>query len=173
LLADETINDDCDHQNNKMSSSSSNDSSLHDNYKDCHPDISNAMCYLSINDYNYISGLKVNNMQKDQLSKQILQQKQQRLLLLRHSYYCRHNNNNYYHKNHDNDDDDNICPVTPHCKTMKLVWYHMSHCVDHQCKIPHCLSSRKILSHYKSCKHISCAICRPVRLMIAQSNSDL
>jgi len=170
LLADETINDDCDHQYNM--SSSSNDSSLNDNYKDCHPNISNGMRH------HCVLGLQVNNMQKDLLSKQILQQKQQRLLLLRHSYYCRHNSNNYYHESQshdddDDDDDDKICPVTPHCKTMKLVWYHMSRCVDHQCKIPHCLSSRKILSHYKSCQHSSCPICRPVRHVIAQSNNDL
>ena len=109
-----------------------------------------------------------------QISKQILQQKQQRLLLLRHHYCFRHNyqqNHNHSPDKDDNKDDD--CPLTPHCKTMKLVWYHISRCVDHQCKIPHCLSSRKILSHYKSCQHSSCPICRPVRYVIAQSNSDL
>lgn len=146
------------------------------NYNDKdYPDISNAMRYMSINDDNHVSELQVDNMKKRQLSIQILKQKQQRLLLLRHSYCCRHNND--YHQNHsnghDNDDIKDDCPVTPHCKTMKLVWHHMSRCVDHQCKIPHCLSSRKILSHYKLCQHRTCAICRPVRYMIAQSDTDL
>jgi len=106
--------------------------------------------------------------QQQQLTKQILKQKQQRLLLLRHSYCCRFNNNRHSYDGHDHDE----CPVTTHCKTMKLLWYHMSSCIDHKCKISHCLSSRKILSHFKSCKYSSCSICRPVRHMIAHSDDN-
>lgn len=147
MLAKTANNDnDSDHQKDTCISSSSTN------------DVSNVMSSLSIDDDNHVSGLQVDNMEKHLLSEQSLKHKQQRLLLLRHSKCCKHNDD---------------CPVTRHCKTMKLLWHHMFRCVDHQCKISHCLSSRYILSHYKSCMDNFCLICRPVRYMIAKSNSDL
>ena len=176
MLAKTAINDDdYDHQKDTCISSSSTNDSLNYDDKD-YPDISNVMCSLSIDDDNHDLGLQLDNMEKHLLSKQILKYKQQRLLLLRHSYCCKHNSTHHQSHSHGHDvtdDDKDDCPVTRHCKTMKLLWHHMFRCVDHQCKISHCLSSRKILSHYKSCMDNFCLICRPVRHMIAKSNSDL
>lgn len=37
-------------------------------------------------------------------------------------------------------------------------------------QIPHCVSSRFVLSHYHRCKDLKCAVCAPVREVIAKSH---
>ena len=78
-----------------------------------------------------------------------IRHKQQRLLLLHHSSKCKA--------------DDNKCKVTPYCGEMKKLWKHMARCTDNECRIPHCFSSRSILSHYRKCKDPRCPACSPVR----------
>eukprot|EP01033_Poteriospumella_lacustris_P009211 gene9211-6624_t len=36
-------------------------------------------------------------------------------------------------------------------------------CKDQDCKVPHCVSSRYVLSHYSKCKEPQCPVCGPVR----------
>jgi E1A/CREB-binding protein len=79
----------------------------------------------------------------------VLKQQQQRLLLLRHASKCPH--------------DAGMCPVTPHCSSMKQLWKHIMGCKDQECKVPHCVSSRYVLSHYSKCKDHVCPVCGPVR----------
>ncbi len=78
-----------------------------------------------------------------------IKHKQQRLLLLHHSSKCPY--------------DDGQCKVTPYCGEMKKLWKHMARCTDNECRIPHCFSSRSILSHYRKCKDPRCPACGPVR----------
>ena len=78
-----------------------------------------------------------------------IRHKQQRLLLLHHSSKCPY--------------EDGKCKVTPYCAEMKKLWKHMARCVDNDCRIPHCFSSRSILSHYRKCKDPRCPACGPVR----------
>jgi len=78
-----------------------------------------------------------------------IKHKQQRLLLLHHSSKCPF--------------DGDECKVTPYCGEMKKLWKHMARCTDNDCRVPHCFSSRSILSHYRKCKDPRCPACGPVR----------
>ena len=40
---------------------------------------------------------------------------------------------------------------------------HIAECKDQLCQVPHCVSSRYVLSHYHRCKDPRCAVCGPVR----------
>ena len=85
---------------------------------------------------------------------------QKRLLLLRHAAKCQYT--------------DGQCPVTPHCGMMKSLWRHIGDapgCTDMFCKVPHCVSSRYVLSHYHRCTNTTCDICIPVKTAIARSNA--
>ncbi|CAM9318180.1 unnamed protein product [Ectocarpus sp. 8 AP-2014] len=53
---------------------------------------------------------------------------------------------------------------------MKRLWKHIAECKNQQCPIPHCVSSRFVLSHYHRCKDLKCAVCAPVREVIAKSH---
>lgn len=88
---------------------------------------------------------------------QVLKQQQQRLLLLRHAAKCPHQ------------DEGIVCPVTPHCKSMKTLWRHVLSCKDQKCSTAHCVSSRYVLSHYSKCKESMCPVCKPVRDAIQAS----
>ncbi|CAI8036374.1 Histone acetyltransferase p300 [Geodia barretti] len=51
-----------------------------------------------------------------------------------------------------------------HCQTMKNVLDHMTQCqAGRQCTYAHCVSSRQIISHWKSCRKADCPICLPLR----------
>ncbi len=78
-----------------------------------------------------------------------IKHKQQRLLLLHHSSKC--------------PVEGEECKVTPYCGEMKKLWKHMARCTDNDCRVPHCFSSRSILSHYRKCKDPRCPACGPVR----------
>ena len=90
----------------------------------------------------------------------VLKQQHQRLLLLRHASRCPH-------------DDDSLCPVTPHCRSMKTLWKHILVCKDQHCRTAHCVSSRYVLSHYSKCKELECLVCTPVRDAIKRSSENL
>ena len=48
----------------------------------------------------------------------------------------------------------------------------MEGCKDNQCRVPHCFSSRAILSHYRKCKDSACPACGPVRETVRKSQSN-
>ena len=84
------------------------------------------------------SGGQPGQMNRNADRQQVLRHQQQRLLLLRHAAKCPHENGK--------------CPVTPHCAGMKRLWKHIADCKDQKCLVPHCVSSRYVLSHYHRCK---------------------
>jgi len=75
--------------------------------------------------------------------------KRHRLLLLRHASKCTAENGT----------------CNPKCAEMKVSWKHLANCKDSYCKVPHCLSSRYIISHYRRCRS-PCNICGPVKEII-------
>lgn len=87
-----------------------------------------------------------------------IRHKQQRLLLLHHSAKCPH--------------EDGRCSVTSHCAEMKRLWKHMDQCKDNNCQVPHCYSSRTILSHYRKCNEPACPACGPVREIARKARKD-
>jgi hypothetical protein len=88
-----------------------------------------------------------------------IKHKQQRLLLLHHAAKCPHK--------------DGKCPTTHYCADMKRLWKHMEGCKDNNCRVPHCFSSRAILSHYRKCKDPQCPACGPVRDTVRKTNSQM
>ena len=81
--------------------------------------------------------------------KDLLKLQQQRLLLLQHVAKCPHG--------------EGLCPVTPHCWSMKKLWEHVKHCSLVKCSTPHCVSSRYVLSHWCNCVDQTCRMCKPAR----------
>ena len=77
--------------------------------------------------------------------------KRHRLLLLRHASQCTAENG--------------TCIITSKCAEMKVLWKHLARCNDNECRVPHCLSSRYILSHWRRCRS-PCNICGPVKKLI-------
>jgi E1A/CREB-binding protein len=53
---------------------------------------------------------------------------------------------------------------------MKRLWKHIAECKDQKCLVPHCVSSRYVLSHYHRCKDVRCPVCGPVREAIHRSH---
>ncbi|CAG2170946.1 unnamed protein product [Oppiella nova] len=59
------------------------------------------------------------------------------------------------------------------CPLMKDVLKHMVSCTDYiDCTETHCLSSRKIISHWKSCKNNSCVFCKPFKQVPNQTTDN-
>jgi TAZ zinc finger len=58
------------------------------------------------------------------------------------------------------------CTVTKHCEQMKHLWIHIQDCTVVRCDVPHCYSSRWILSHFAKCIDVKCSCCEPVRKVI-------
>merc|ERR1711963_628177 len=46
---------------------------------------------------------------------------------------------------------------------MKQLWKHIINCHDENCSVPHCVSSRYVLGHFRKCLEANCPACGPVR----------
>lgn len=63
------------------------------------------------------------------------------------------------------------CLDSPYCGTMKSVLAHIALCsLGRECTFPHCVSTRKLIGHWRTCMQLDCPICAPIRITNDQPN---
>ena len=74
---------------------------------------------------------------------------QERLMYLYHATRCSNSD---------------CCAHAPYCENIKKLLTHIAECsVGEECKTPHCVSSRYVLTHYQDCMDETCRLCASVR----------
>ncbi len=71
------------------------------------------------------------------------------LLLLRHAHKCGYTRG--------------LCPITPFCRGVQLLWAHLMNCRVQKCTVSHCGFSKRVLHHFLICPvKLSCNVCGPM-----------
>ena len=82
---------------------------------------------------------------------------QERLMYLYHATRCSNSD---------------FCAHAPYCKNIKKLLAHIAECnVGEECKTPHCVSSRYVLTHYEDCVDEICRLCASVRISLSVTTS--
>lgn len=85
---------------------------------------------------------------------------QNRLVLLHHAANCPYSNMAV----------PKPCRGFPSCSEMVLLLRHVNNCELKECPVPHCVSTRYLLTHSRSCVKDSCIICKPLKESIRRKN---
>mmetsp|Transcript_28091 Transcript_28091/g.30693 ORF Transcript_28091/g.30693 Transcript_28091/m.30693 type:complete len:384 (+) Transcript_28091:69-1220(+) len=85
---------------------------------------------------------------------------QNRLVLLHHAANCPFSNGT----------SPQPCRGFPSCFEMVQLLKHVNNCELRECAVPHCVSTRYLLTHSKTCVKEECIICRPLKESIKRKS---